>query len=170
MLRDLGEQFSEGEIFLPQLFMAGEIMELAGKPITDAITKNQGDVPSKGTIVIGSVKGDVHDIGKNMVRTMFKASGFDIVDLGVDVPTQSFIDEVKKSTPDILAISSTMSTTVPMMRDIIDFTESAGLREKMKIIVGGGSMNQMLADEMGADGYSDDANGAAKLALSLMDN
>lgn len=167
-LEDIGVCFSNGELFLPDMIMAGELMTEAMNTLKPAIMANDDYVPSGRKIVIGTVSGDLHDIGKNMVKMMFVSSGYDVIDLGTDVSAEAFYNASKEENPDVIAISSCMSTTVPNMRDAIDLLKAKGLHEKHKIVIGGGSANKELASELGAFCYGgDDAYQALKTIKEL---
>jgi methanogenic corrinoid protein MtbC1 len=167
-LEDIGVSFSNGDLFLPDMIMAGEVMTEAMNTLKPAIMANDDYVPSGRKIVIGTVSGDLHDIGKNMVKMMFVSSGYDVVDLGTNVSAETFYNAANDENPDIIAISSCMSTTVPNMKDTIDLLRAKGLHEKHKIVVGGGSANETLADELGAYCYGgDDAYQALKKIKQL---
>ncbi len=162
----VGEKMQSGDMFIPEVLMSAKCM-------SDAVTLlkpllSEDDVQSAGHIVIGTVKGDLHDIGKNLVSMMLESAGFEITDLGVDVPVDKFIKTIEEKNPDILAISALLTTTMPMMQQTIDALAESGLKEKIKIIVGGAPVNQNFADKIGADGYAPDAGSASKLAKELL--
>ena len=164
----VGQRFQEGKAFVPQLLMAGRAMKAALgilKPIMEA---NGGGMESAGKIVIGTVKGDLHDIGKNLVASMLEGSGFEVVNIGIDVDAQTFVDAVKDSNADILCLSALLTTTMTYMSDVLEALKIAGLRDKVKVMVGGAPVSKEFADEIGADGYSSNANEAVALAKSLM--
>src|SRR5512139_4084923 len=151
-LETIGKLFEKQEIFVPELLMAGMAM-------TDALallrpSMERSDVPPVGKLVIGTVEGDVHDIGKNIVSMMFTGSGFKVTDLGIDVSAQKFADAVEKERPDILALSCLYTPTRLAMNDVIRVLKERGLRDKVKIIVGGAPIDQSFADMVGADGYA----------------
>ena len=165
----VGQKFQEGKAFVPQLLMAGRAMKAALgilKPIMEA---NGGGIESAGRIVIGTVKGDLHDIGKNLVASMLEGSGFEVVNIGIDVDAQAFVDAIRDTNADILCLSALLTTTMTYMKDVLTALEVAGLRDKVKVMVGGAPVSQEFADEIGADGYSSNANEAVALAKSLMD-
>jgi methylmalonyl-CoA mutase cobalamin-binding domain/chain len=165
---DNGQQFQDGKAFVPQLLMAGRAMKAALgilKPIMDA---NGGGIESAGKIVIGTVKGDLHDIGKNLVASMLEGSGFEVINVGIDVDAQAFVDAVRDNQADILCLSALLTTTMTYMTEILDALKEAGIRDKVKVMVGGAPVSQDFADEIGADGYSSNANEAVALAKSLM--
>lgn len=163
---EVGQRFQDGKAFVPQLLMAGRAMKAALellKPMMAGVAST-----SKGKVVIGTVKGDLHDIGKNLVASMLEGCGFEVINIGIDVPADKFVDEVRNSHPDILCMSALLTTTMTYMKDVIQALEDAGLRDKVKIMVGGAPVSQRFADEIGADAYSDNANTAVAVATSLM--
>ena len=165
----VGQRFQEGKAFVPQLLMAGRAMKAALgilKPIMEA---NGGGIESAGKIVIGTVKGDLHDIGKNLVASMLEGSGFEVVNIGIDVDAQAFVDAVKENNADILCLSALLTTTMTYMSDVLEALKVAGLRDKVKVMVGGAPVSKEFAVEIGADGYSSNANEAVALAKSLME-
>jgi len=168
ILEELGNKFSSGEIFLPELMMAADVMEEASRTLQPALANTQEVVTSAGKILLGTVKSDVHDIGKNIVKTMLVAAGFEVHDLGIDVSAEKFYETSREMHPDIIALSSTMSTTLPSMKDVLNYLEALGVRDEYKVIVGGGSVTQDFADSIGADGYSVDANGAVIIAKQVL--
>jgi trimethylamine corrinoid protein len=167
-LTTVGQQFQDFEIFLGELMMSAKAAESATSLLQAEIGKRGSVIQSLGTVVIGTVQGDIHDIGKNIVATMLRAHGFDVIDLGRDVAPSTFLDEAKRNDADVIAISSLMTTTSSMQLNTINLFKEVGMRDKYRIIVGGGCVNQAWADEIGADGYSDDAVGAVELCKSLL--
>jgi methanogenic corrinoid protein MtbC1 len=168
IIGEMGEQFSKGELFLPELVMAGDTMEKGVNILKSAILKNNENVPTLGTIVLGTVKKDIHDIGKNIVKSMFISSGFVVNDLGVDVPPEKFVEEARKSQANIIALSTTMSTTIPFAQDTIEYFKAVGMRDQYKILVGGGSVTREIALKIGADGYGADAVEAVEIAKNVI--
>lgn len=169
MIRAMGEvgrRFEEGKAFVPQLLMAGRAMK-AGLALLKPLMAGEASV-SAGKVVIGTVKGDLHDIGKNLVASMLEGSGFDVVNIGIDVPAEKFVEAMKETKADILCMSALLTTTMTYMKDVIDALEANGIRGKVKVMVGGAPVSQAFADEIGADGYSDNANSAVALAKRLM--
>lgn len=167
-IRLVGDAFGAGELWLPDLVGASGAMS-AAMPILEKELKRKGAKrESLGTVVIGTVFGDIHSIGKTMVSTLLTAEGFDVNDLGINVKAEEFVDGVKKHKADILAMSALMTMTAPEQRKIIDTLKKEGIREKVKVIVGGGAINKEFAESIGADGYDPTAPGAAKLARSLI--
>ena len=167
-IREVGDGFGRGELWLPDLVGAADAMSSA-IPILEQEIKRRGvKRASLGTIVIGTVYGDIHSIGKNMVCALLTAEGFTVHDLGINVTADQFIDGIKKFKPDILAMSALMTTTAPEQKKVIDALRKEGTRDKVKIMVGGGGITQEFSDSIGADGYHPTAIGAIKLARSLV--
>lgn len=164
----IGDGFASGDLFLPDLVGAAAAMSAATPIIEEEIKKRGGDRKGLGTVVIGTVFGDIHDIGKNMVATFLTAEGFTVHDIGINVKAEGFIEAVKEHNADILAMSALLTTTAPEMKKVISGLKSEGLREKTKVMVGGGAITQAFADSMGADGYGPTAPGAATLARELI--
>lgn len=151
----IGEQFERGELFLSQMVMAAETMKAALEILEPAIS-NDHSRKSEGKVVIGTVEGDIHDIGKNLVKMILVTNGFEVEDLGVDVPTKAFVEKVREAKPDILAISALLTTTMDQIAEIITALKAAELRDNVKIIVGGAPIKPEWAKEIGADGYAPD--------------
>jgi 5-methyltetrahydrofolate--homocysteine methyltransferase len=128
----------------------------------------ESDVPPAGKVVVGTVEGDLHDIGKNLVVMMLEGAGYEVVDAGIDVSPEEFVDTVARANPHLLGLSALLTTTMPVMQETIDSLTEAGLREKVKVMIGGAPVNQGFAEEIGADGYAADAAGAVDLARSLV--
>ena len=162
----VGEKFDQCEYFLPQLVISGDIMDA----VTKILEKNIpiAETEKKKVIVIGTVQADVHSVGKNLVATMLKSVGFQVVDLGVDVPSATFIDKAKDLNADMIALSSLLTTTMPYQREVIDDLVSMGLRERFKVMIGGGPVTKAYADKIGADGYGRDAIEAVDVAKRLL--
>ncbi len=167
-LTEVGQKFEDLDIFLPELMAAGEAGNACSKVIEDALTKSGGESYTKGTIILGTVKGDIHDIGKNIVGSLFKAHGYKVVDVGKDVTDAKFIEAAEENNADVIAASALMSITRAGCREIADLLSELGLASKYKFIIGGGSTDQPYADEIGADGYSFTASGAVELVNSLL--
>ena len=167
-LTDVGNQFQAFTIFLPELMAAGEAATAATAIIEEAIAASGQKTSSPGTVLLGTVESDVHDIGKNIVNTLLSSHGFKVIDLGVDVNADRFMIAIRESKPDILALSSLMTTTAAEMKKVIDTLKREKLREKIKIIVGGGPITEAFSQEIGADGFSSTAPGGAKLARKLI--
>ena len=167
-IRQIGDGFASGELFLPDLVGGAEAM-MAAMPILEEQIKEKGmERESMGTVVIGTVFGDIHTIGKTMVATLLVAEGFKVTDLGTNVTSEAFIKSVEESKPNILAMSALMTTTAPEQRKVISILKEKGLRDKVKVMVGGGAVTQEFADEIGADGFDVSAPGAARLARALV--
>ncbi len=163
---EVGQLFQDGKAFVPQLLMAGRAMK-AGLELLKPLMAGEAST-SIGKVLIGTVKGDLHDIGKNLVASMLEGCGFEVINIGIDVPAEAFVDEIRKSNPDILCMSALLTTTMTYMKDVIDAVTAAGLRDKVKIMVGGAPVTLAFAEEIGADGYSDNANTAVALARRLV--
>ena len=162
----VGELYEEGEYFVPELLIAARAMQ-GGLDILKPLLANE-DVQPIGKVVTGTVKGDLHDIGKNLVGMMMKGAGFEIIDLGSDVSAEQFIAAVKESGAQLVAMSALLTTTMANMPATIKAFEEAGLRDSVKIMVGGAPVTQAFADKIGADGFAPDASQAAKVALTLV--
>ena len=162
----IGARFGEGKAFVPNLLMSARAM----KGCLDMLKPlMQGDTSiSYGKVVIGTVKGDLHDIGKNLVASMFEGSGFEVVNLGINVDASKFVQAIKDNNADILVLSALLTTTMGYMKDVIDAVTEAGLRDKVKIMVGGAPLNAEFASQVGADVYTADANEAVLVAKRLM--
>lgn len=161
----VGEKMESGDMFIPEVLMAARAM---GESV--AILKPflaEGEASSAGKVLIGTVKGDLHDIGKNLVVMMMESAGFEVVDLGVDVDPDDIVQAIKDHQPNIVGLSALLTTTMPMMKQSIESIEEAGVRDTLKIIVGGAPVNQAFADEIGADGFAPDAGGACKVAKAF---
>ncbi len=163
---EVGQRFQDGKAFVPQLLMAGRAMKAALELLKPMLAGSAST--TIGKVVIGTVKGDLHDIGKNLVASMLEGCGFEVVNIGIDVPSETFVNEVKANDADILCMSALLTTTMTYMKDVIDALEAAGIRDKVKVMVGGAPVTQAFADEIGADGYSDNANTAVAVAKKLM--
>lgn len=167
-LDEVGEQFGCGEMFLPDLVQAAEAMKAAVAVLEPEMARRGSSRQILGKVVIGTVEGDIHDIGKTLVATMLSASGFQVYDLGVSVPMQKFVDKAGEVGADIVGLSALLTTTMAKQRKIIQDLAGAGLRPKVKVMVGGAPVTRSWADEIGADGYSEDAMGAVAVAKQLM--
>ena len=164
---EVGDRFSKGLIFVPQMLRSARTMQECMKAIEPLF--KDGDVASKGKVLIGTVKGDLHDIGKNLVAMMLGGAGFTITDLGVDVPAEKFVQKVQEVEPDIVALSALLSTTMPAMTETIDALQQAGVRDRIKVMVGGAPVTERFAQEINADAYAADAGSAVSKAKSLID-
>lgn len=167
-VRQVGDGFERGELWLPDLIGASDTMLKAMPIIEDAVSKAGGVMKGIGKVVIGTVYGDIHNIGKDMVATLLRAAGFVVEDLGMNVSRDKFVDAVRRHRPDVLAMSALMTTTVTGMRDVIEGVKEADLRDKVKVIVGGAPVTEDYAQRIGADGYDPTAPGAPKLAKRLL--
>jgi len=164
----LGDLFARGEVFLPHLVMGGEAMKAAIAVLEPELARRQQQRQVLGKVVIGTVAGDIHEIGKSLVATMLSANGFQVFDLGVDVPVSTFVEKAREVEADIVGLSALLTTTMLNQGKVIESLQEAGLREKVKIIVGGAPVSQSWAEQIGADGYSENAIGAVALAKKLM--
>jgi len=162
----VGVKFKKNEIFIPEVLISTRAMK-TGMDILNPFLENSPR-KQKGKIVIGTVKGDLHDIGKKIVAMILESSGYEIIDLGIDVSKAKFVRAVKKEQPDILGMSALLTTTMIYMSEVIEAIEKAGLRQKFKIAVGGGPVTKTFADEIGADGYAQDAYAATELVNKLL--
>lgn len=167
-IREIGDRFASGELFLPELIAAAEAMSRATAPLEEEIQRQGKKKESLGTVLIGTVYGDIHDIGKNMVATMFKASGFQVIDSGVNVKADAFIEAVREKDPDILALSALLTTTAREQKKIIQSLQEHGIRDSVKVIVGGGGITRQFAESIGADGYDATASGAIVLGKRVL--
>lgn len=165
----VGSLFGEGEIFLPELILAAEAMKVVTKRVEEELAATNTKLDKKGTIVIGTVEDDVHDIGKSICASMLKASGFEVHDLGKQVPSQSFIDKAIELDADIIAISALLTTTMEHQKTIVELVKQNNLNGRFKTMVGGAPVTQNWADRIGADGYSDDAFSCCEKAAELME-
>ena len=163
---EIGQRFQDGKAFVPQLLMAGRAMKGALELLKPLLQGNAST--TIGRVVIGTVKGDLHDIGKNLVASMLEGCGFEVINIGIDVPAEKFVQAVEDNHADILCMSALLTTTMTYMKDVIDAVKAAGIRDKVKIMVGGAPVSQAFADEIGADGYSDNANSAVQVAKHLI--
>jgi corrinoid protein of di/trimethylamine methyltransferase len=164
----VGEKFSSGEYFLPDLIIAADGMQKAMELLEPELHLRHQTLESAGTVVIGTVKGDIHEIGKSLVATMLSANGFKVIDLGVDVPTQKFVDKVKETGANMVGLSALLTTTMTVQREVIQALTLAGIREQVKVIVGGAPVTRGWAKDIGADGFAEDAMGAVAVAKQLM--
>ena len=167
-LREIGDRFERGEMYLPHLILGAEAMEAAIKIFEEHFPKAGLEAANRGTVVIGTVEGDIHDLGLRIVASMLRANGFKVYDLGYNTKSLGFIEKAKEVGADIIAVSSLMTTTMPFMKDLIEALESAGLRDRFKVLVGGGPVTEEWAKKIGADGYGRDAAEAVKAAKELM--
>jgi corrinoid protein of di/trimethylamine methyltransferase len=166
-IRQVGDGFARGELWLPDLVGAADAMSSAMPIIEEELKRSGVKRVTLGTVVVGTVFGDIHSIGKTMVCALLVAEGFEVYDLGVNLKAEEFLEAIKRHDADILAMSALMTTTAPEQRRVIESLEKEGLRNKVKIMVGGGAITEEFAKEIGADGYDPTAPGAAKLARKL---
>jgi trimethylamine corrinoid protein len=164
----VGQEFERGDAFLPELLMAAEAFNAAMAILNPEIEAQQKQVAKRGIVLISTVKGDVHNIGKNIVTTVLGINGFDVVDLGIDNSSLEIIEAAGKANVDIIALSSLMTTTMPAQREVIDVLKEMNLRDRYLVMVGGGPVTQAWADEIGADGYGKSAIQAVETAMNLM--
>ncbi len=162
----VGILFREGDYFLPDVLMSVKAYHNSFVLLEPLL--KEGDYKARGKIMIGTVFGDIHDIGKNILSALLLGNGFDVVDVGVDVKPEVFLARAKEDQPDIIGLSALLTTTMPSMKDTIDVFVEAGLRDKFKFIIGGAPLNQKFADEIGADGYGEDAQSGVELVKKLM--
>jgi methylmalonyl-CoA mutase cobalamin-binding domain/chain len=165
-LEEVGARFERGDFFVPEMLIAGKAMAGALEILRPLLAETGAE--TIGTVVIGTVKGDVHDIGKNLVNIMFEGAGFQVIDLGVQVSPEKFVDAVKTHKPDIVGFSAFLTTTMPMFKANIHALTKAGLRERVIVMVGGAPVTQEYADVVGADGYAADASAAVAKAKELI--
>jgi len=162
----VGTRFKAGDMYVPEVLMSARAMSAGVEIVRPLIAET--DMPSFGKVVLGTVKGDLHDIGKNLVGMLLESSGFTVINLGVDISPEQFVQAVKDHKPDIVALSALLTTTMTAMKETIEFLEEEGLRSKLKIIIGGAPVSQEFADEIGADGYAPDAGSAADLCKKMV--
>jgi corrinoid protein of di/trimethylamine methyltransferase len=167
-LEEVGARFERGDFFVPEMLIAARAMQGA-LDILRPLLAETGAKPI-GTVVIGTVKGDVHDIGKNLVNIMLEGAGFTVYDLGVNVAPEKFVEQVQEHEPDIVGFSAFLTTTMPMFKANINALEKTGLRDRVIVMVGGAPVTQEYADAVGADGYAADASTAVRLAKALIEN
>ncbi len=165
-MNDVGVRFTNGDMFVPEVMMSAKALHSGMEVLKPLLAA--GDYVSKGKILIGTVRGDLHDIGKNLVAMMLESNGFTVINMGVDITEEKFVEAIKEHQPDILGMSALLTTTMPAMESTIKAITDAGLRDKVKIIVGGAPVSDKFAKEIGADGYSDNAQEAITLCESLM--
>jgi 5-methyltetrahydrofolate--homocysteine methyltransferase len=162
----VGERMEKEEMFIPEVLVAAKAMSAAVQILKPLLA--EGETGAQGRVVIGTVKGDLHDIGKNLVAMMLESAGLEVYNIGVDVAPEKFVNELKSRNANILALSALLTTTMPMMKETVAAVAKAGIRDQVKILVGGAPVTQAYATEIGADGYAPDAGSASKLAKSLL--
>ncbi|KGK83292.1 methyltransferase [Desulfosporosinus sp. HMP52] len=162
----VGVRFKAGDMFVPEVMMSAKAMSTGIELLKPLIADS--DMPSAGKVLIGTVKGDLHDIGKKLVVMMLESAGFDVVDLGVDIDPDAFVNAVKEHSPQVIGLSALLTTTMLSMKDTIEALKEEGLRDQVKVIIGGAPISQSFADEIGADGYASDAGTATELCRNLI--
>jgi 5-methyltetrahydrofolate--homocysteine methyltransferase len=165
---EVGRLFEEGEYYLPEMLIAALAMQ-GGMSLLRPLLLQQGVEPA-GRVVIGTVQGDMHDIGKNLVAVMLEGAGFEVHDLGIDVAPERFVDAVRELAPHAVGLSAMLTTTMTSMRPVIEALQAAGLRDQTKVVVGGAPLNEAFAHQIGADGFAPDANSAVGLLRSLLNS
>jgi corrinoid protein of di/trimethylamine methyltransferase len=169
VLKEIGQKFENGELFLVHLVAAGDIAKRATSEVLEPLLKTaSGERKVMGKILIGTVAGDIHDIGKSIVATMLFSAGFDVIDIGKDVSAEEFVSKAKETKADIVAMSALLTTTLPAQRDVIEALKKAGLRTRVKVLVGGAPATAKWAEEIGADGYGEDPMEAVRVAKELL--
>lgn len=166
-MKVVGQRFKEGEMFVPQVMMAAEAMKSGVDLIKPLLA--EADYSSKGTVVLGTVNGDVHDIGKDLVATMMESGSLEVIDVGEDIPAEEFAEAIKEHEPDILGLSALLTTTMPELQNVIEVLKEEGLRDSVKVLIGGAPVTEDYAEEIGADGFAQDAASAKDLALEIVD-
>ncbi len=164
----IGEKFKKNEVYIPEVLIAARAMK-AGMAIVKPLL-SEADIGAQGKIIVGTVKGDLHDIGKNIVCIMLEGAGYNVVDIGIDVPKEKFLEEIKKEKPDVVGLSALLTTTMTYMKEIADAIHGSDLKDKVKVIIGGAPITQEYADEIGADGYAADAATAVDIVKQLIKN
>lgn len=165
-LEEVGRRFETGEVFLPEMLVAARAMQAAMEVIRPLIV--DGSVEKVGTFLMGTVAGDIHDVGKNLVDVMLEGTGFEVIDLGVNVPAEAFVDAIRTHRPDVVGLSAFLTTTLPEIGHTIRAIADAGLRDEVKILIGGAPVNELTVIQAGADGFAPDASSAARLARTLV--
>jgi methylmalonyl-CoA mutase cobalamin-binding domain/chain len=164
---ELGAMWSRGEVFLPEVVAAATLFKQCNELVEPALLARGGERKAAARVVLATVKGDLHDLGKNMVGAMMKTAGFEVIDLGKDTPTEKIVNAVKELEPQIVGLSALLTTTVPQQKVVIETLRNEGLLDKVKVMVGGAPVTQEWADEAGADGFAPDAPEAVQKALAL---
>ncbi len=163
----VGKKFKKNEFYIPEMLIAARAMKRGMEVLRPILIKK--DIKSAGIVVLGTARGDLHDIGKNLVGMMMEGAGFEIVDLGVDVSPEKFVEAAKEKGANIIGVSALLTTTMPGMKDVVQVLKESGLKEEIKVMVGGAPVTQSYADEIGADGYAPDAASAADKAKQLLE-
>jgi len=167
-INEIGEKFSMGEMFLPELIQAAEVMKKVTTEVSASLPKGSSAGQSHGTIVIGTVQGDIHDIGKTLVVTLLGVHGFTVHDLGRDIPTANFVNKAKQTNANLIGTSALLTTTMPKQKELEEALKEAGLKGKVKTMVGGAPVTQRWAERIGADAFGENAHEAARKALELV--
>ncbi|MDD3043100.1 MAG: cobalamin-dependent protein [Methanosarcinaceae archaeon] len=162
----IGDEFNARKLFLPHVVIAAGIMDKANKLVLEVLDVTEG--AGAGKIVIGTIEGDIHELGKSIVAAMLKTAGFEVIDLGKDVQVKKYLETAVAEDADIIACSSLMSSTMPYLKDVVDLRNDMGHQDRFKVMVGGGPVNQTYADQVGADAYAEDAMEAVKVAQKLV--
>ena len=165
-MAEVGRLFEEGEMFVPEMLIAARAMQAGMAVLKPHLA--EGEITSAGKVILGTVAGDLHDIGKNLVGMMMEGAGFEIVDLGTDVTADAFVEAVREHKADIVGMSALLTTTMPSMTATVEALTEAGLRDKIKVLIGGAPVTQAYADEIGADGFAPDASSATRVAKGLL--
>lgn len=165
-LEEIGSRFETGEVFLPEMLVAARAMQAAMEVIRPVIV--DAGIERVGTFLMGTVAGDIHDVGKNLVDVMLEGTGFEVIDLGVNVPAEAFVDAIRTHRPDVVGLSAFLTTTLPEIGNTIRAIADAGLRGEVKILIGGAPVNELTVIQAGADGFAPDASSAARLARTLV--
>jgi 5-methyltetrahydrofolate--homocysteine methyltransferase len=158
----VGQRFRANEFYVPEVLIAARAMHASMDVLKPLLA--EGDVETAGKVLLGTVKGDLHDIGKNLVRMMLEGGGFEVIDMGTDVKPEAFVEAIKKEKPDIVGLSALLTTTMVNMKDTLNTISEAGIRDQVKVMIGGAPVTQRYADEIGADGYAADASSAVDVA------
>ncbi|MEM2217757.1 MAG: corrinoid protein [Thermofilaceae archaeon] len=168
-MEEAGGRFEKGEFFLAELVVAGDLFkEVMDEILIPEIQRRGGSTSALGTVVIGTVRGDLHDIGKSIVATMLRAAGFNVIDLGVDVPPEKFVEAAVQNKANIIGMSALLTTTMLEMKNVIEALKQAGIRDKVKVVVGGAAVTEEYAKSIGADAYGEDAVKAVKICKELL--
>ena len=167
-LREIGDKFGAGEVWLIELMAAANAMQAAVRVLEPEIRRRDIKLKTIGKFLIGTVAGDIHDIGKNIVALLLLANGFEVIDIGVEVPVEIFVEKVREVKPDILGLSSLLTSSMPEQKKVIDALTEKGIRDTVKVIIGGAAVNENWATEIGADGYAEDAVDAIKVSIALI--
>jgi methanogenic corrinoid protein MtbC1 len=165
-LEEVGRRFETGEVFLPEMLIAARAMQAVMDLIRPLIV--QAGVEKIGTVVIGTVAGDIHDVGKKLVIVMLEGAGFEVIDLGINVPGDTFVEAIRQHQPDVVGMSAFLTTTLPELARNIELIEAAGLRDRVKILIGGAPVTQLTVEQAGADGFAPDASAAVRLTKNVM--